>query len=157
MAMTPEPPNRDARSDSGCGRSEEDQPTAGAGPLLFRRYRVIRELGRGGMGVVMLAQDTALDIPVAVKLVPELGVKDTEAIADLRKEVLRGMALAHPGIVRTHNFDRDEGGAGIVMEFVDGDTLTELKQRQPGGCFDPENLLPLLDQLCAVLDYAHRD
>ena len=59
--------------------------------LLFRRYRVQRELGRGGMGVVLLAHDTALEIPVAVKLVPDLVVKDTEAIADLRKEVLRGI------------------------------------------------------------------
>jgi len=125
--------------------------------MLFRRYRVQRELGRGGMGVVVLAHDTALDIPVAVKLVPDLVVKDEEAIADLRKEVLRGMALMHPGIVRTHNFERDESGAGIVMEFVDGDTLSGLKVRQPGGCFQPEQILPWIEQLCAVLDYAHRE
>lgn len=111
--------------------------------LLFRRYRVIRELGRGGMGVV--------------KLVPDLVVKDTEAIADLRKEVLRGMALTHPGVVRTHNFERDESGAGIVMEFIESHTLTELKTQQPGGCFDPEQILPWIEQLCAVLDYAHRE
>lgn len=135
----------------------EDEPTRSADVLLFRRYRAIRELGRGGMGVVQLAHDTALDIPVAVKLVPDLVVKDTEAIADLRKEVLRGMALAHPGIVRTHNFERDESGAGIVMEFVEGETLTDLKTRQPGGCFDPQQILPWLAQLCSVLDYAHRE
>jgi serine/threonine protein kinase/tetratricopeptide (TPR) repeat protein len=131
--------------------------TQSSDTLLFRRYRVIRELGRGGMGVVLLAHDTALDIPVAVKLVPDLVVKDTEAVADLRKEVLRGMALNHDGVVRTHHFEKDERGAGIVMEFVEGDNLTELKQRQPGGCFDPEQILPWLEQLCAVLDYAHRE
>src|SRR5436190_13304847 len=93
--------------------SQTAQPTQDASLLLFRRYQVRRELGRGGMGVVLLAHDTALDVPVAVKLVPDLVVKDTEAVADLRKEVLRGMALMHPGIVRTHNFEKDEGGAGI--------------------------------------------
>lgn len=150
-------PGADGTPAPGGRDSAEDAPTQSAEVLLFRRYRVIRELGRGGMGVVQLAHDTALDIPVAVKLVPDLVVKDTEAIADLRKEVLRGMALAHPGIVRTHNFERDESGAGIVMEYVEGETLTDLKTRQPGGCFDPPQILPWLVQLCAVLDYAHRE
>lgn len=137
--------------------SRDDKPREESGEILFRRYRVRRELGRGGMGVVVLAHDTALDIPVAVKLVPDLVVKDEEAIADLRKEVLRGMALMHPGIVRTHNFERDEGGAGIVMEFVDGDTLSGLKARQPSGCFQPHQVLSWIEQLCSVLDYAHRE
>jgi hypothetical protein len=43
------------------------------------------------------------------------------------------------------------------MEFVEGDNLTELKTQQPGGCFDPEQILGWLEQLCAVLDYAHRE
>jgi|GEM_PF-2436017 len=133
------------------------QTSPDSATLLFRRYRVIRELGRGGMGVVVLAHDHALDIPVAVKLVPDLVVKDTEAVADLRKEVLRGMALNHDGVVRTHHFEKDETGAGIVMEFIEGDTLTDLKQRQSHGCFDPEQIFPWLEQLCAVLDYAHRE
>jgi len=135
----------------------DDLPTQGGGELLFRRYRVQRELGRGGMGVVVLAHDTALDIPVAVKLVPDLVVKDTEAVTDLRKEVLRGMALNHDGVVRTHHFEKDESGAAIVMEFIEGDTLTDLKTAQPGGCFDPAQILPWLEQLCAVLDYAHQE
>jgi serine/threonine protein kinase len=134
-----------------------DAPPQSSDALLFGRYRVIRELGRGGMGVVLLAHDTALEIPVAVKLVPDLVVKDTEAIADLRREVLRGMALNHDGVVRTHHFEKVESGAGIVMEFVEGDTLADLKTAQPGGCLNPEQILGWLAQLCAVLDYAHRE
>jgi formylglycine-generating enzyme required for sulfatase activity/tRNA A-37 threonylcarbamoyl transferase component Bud32 len=125
--------------------------------LLFRRYKVLRELGRGGMGVVVLAHDTALDIPVAVKVLPTSVSSDSEGIVSLRKEVLRGMALMHPGIVRTHNFEKDEGGAGIVMEYVEGSDLTTLKGQQPGGCLDPDQILPWIEQLCAVLDYAHKD
>lgn len=154
MAGDPEDPESHEQT---LAAMQAGPATPASGPLLFRRYRVVRELGRGGMGVVMLAQDTALDIPVAVKVVPETVVKDTESVSDLRKEVLRGMALAHPGIVRTHNFDRDESGAGIIMEYVDGETLTDLKQKQPGGCFNPEQILPWVEQLCAVLDYAHGD
>lgn len=157
MATTPDQPSSDASSFPRGPLPPGEEHTQSADALLFRRYRVLKELGRGGMGVVLLAHDTALEIPVAVKLVPDLVVKDTEAIADLRKEVLRGMALNHDGIVRTHNFEKDETGAGIVMEFVEGDTLTDLKVAQPGGCFDPEQILPWLTQLCAVLDYAHAE
>jgi len=139
------------------GSAPEDAPTQPDAPLLFRRYRVLRELGRGGMGVVVLAHDTALEVTVALKLVPDLIVHDPDAVAGLRKEVLRGMALTHPGVVRTNHFEKDESGAAIVMEYVEGDDLTTLKRHQPGECFDPEQILPWLVQLCAVLDYAHRD
>lgn len=135
----------------------EDAPAQDASTLLFRRYRVIRELGRGGMGVVLLAHDTALDIPVAMKLIPDQIVPDTGAINDLRQEVLRGMALMHPGIVRSHTFEQDESGAAIVMEYVDGWTLGDLKEHQPQRCFDHDQILPWLAPLCEALDYANRE
>jgi len=118
---------------------EEALPAAVPGepnPPFFGRYRALRELGRGGMGIVWLAQDTVLDIPVALKLVPEIIVHDTEGIANLKKEVLRGMALTHPGIVRVHGFEQHEKTAGIVMEHVNGESLAERKARQPDRCFD---------------------
>jgi serine/threonine protein kinase len=126
-------------------------------PRLFGRYRLERELGRGGMGVVWLAQDEVLRIPVALKLVPEQVARSEEALEGLRKEVLRGIALTHPGIVRVYSFERDTTGAAIVMEYVEGEPLSDLKARQPNRCFDPERLRPWLEQLCAVLDYAHRE
>ncbi|MEO8352689.1 MAG: hypothetical protein ABI680_13220 [Chthoniobacteraceae bacterium] len=64
---------------------------------------------------MLLAHDTALDIPAAGELVPDLVIKEREAITDLRKEVLRGRALMHPGIVPTHNFEKVESGAGIFL------------------------------------------
>jgi|GEM_PF-4349368 len=157
MATSPDLPDADSGSFPRGPEAVDETLKETADALLFRRYRVIRKLGQGGMGIVLLTQDTALEIPVAVKLIPDLVVQDVEAIADLRKEVLRGMALAHPGIVRTNNFEKDESGAGIIMEYVDGDTLTGLKCAQPGGCFNPAEILPWLEQICAVLEYAHRD
>ena len=126
-------------------------------PLLFGRYRRIRELGRGGMGVVSLAQDEVLGIPVALKLLPEEISRSPEELESLRKEVLRGIALTHSGIVRIFSFERDSSHTAIVMEYVDGESLSELKARQPGHCFDPDLIRPWLEQLCAVLDYAHEE
>lgn len=128
-----------------------------AGDLLFGRYRVVGEIGRGGMGVVLLARDQELNTDVAVKLVPDLIVQDREGLEELKHEVLRGMALTHPNIVRTHGFERDARMAAIIMEFVDGGNFIELKHAHPGGCMDASKLLPWLEQLCPVLDYAHFD
>ncbi len=126
-------------------------------PLLFGRYRRLRELGRGGMGVVSLAQDEVLGVPVALKLLPEEISRDAEELESLRKEVIRGIALTHSGIVRVFSFERDALNTGIVMEYVDGQSLAELKHRQPDHCFDPDLIRPWLEQLCAVLDYAHQE
>ncbi len=155
----PEPiqPDPSGESSAGASDSQEDMPTLDPHAFLFGRYQVERELGRGGMGVVLLARDTKLQQSVAIKMIPDLVVKDAEAIDDLRKEVLRGMTLMHPGIVRTHYFERDDTRAAIVMEFIDGHTLAELKRKQPGHCFDCGQILPWIEQLCTVLDYAHRE
>lgn len=132
-------------------------PGWAAGDLLFGRYRLRRELGRGGMGVVLLAEDEELGIPVALKMVPELVVQDHQGFDELKREVLRGRALLHPGIVRTHNFARGTTSAAIVMVYVDGENLATLEGRQPGGCFDAAEVRPWLEQLCAVLVYAHQE
>ena len=130
---------------------------AAESPLLFKRYRPLRELGRGGMGVVWLVQDEVLRIPLALKMIPDDLASSDDHLEGLRKEVLRGIALTHPGIVRIYSFEREEGSAAISMEYVDGESLADLKVRQPDHCFEPEQLRPWLEQLCAVLDYAHRE
>jgi serine/threonine protein kinase len=132
-------------------------PPVPEGAMLFNRYRYLREIGRGGMGRVILAHDEILAIDVALKLVPEEVVQDTGGLRDLKREVLRGMALSHPHIVRVHSFEQDATHGAIVMEYVEGETLADAKARQPQGCFDHETLEPWLEQLCSVLDHAHRE
>jgi formylglycine-generating enzyme required for sulfatase activity len=126
-----------------------------AGQKVFGRYVLKSILGRGGMGVVWLAQDETLGESVALKFLPELVAKDREAVSELKEETLRCRKLRHPGIVAVFSFEQDERAAAIVMEYVDGETLSDMKQDQPGRCFTPEQLAPWVGQLCAALDYAH--
>jgi serine/threonine protein kinase len=109
------------------------------------------------MGVVLLAHDDELNIPVALKLLPESVSDDVEGVSRFKSEVLRGMTLSHPGIVRVHTFERDEQHAGIVMEYVPGETLADAKARQEGNCFDCHEILSWIEQLCVALDYAHSE
>ncbi len=153
--VAPEPPMAPEMQETIAG-SVVAPPDAGE-KKLFSRYRTIRELGRGGMGLVLLAQDEVLEVPVALKLIPKALLHDTEGIANLKKEVLRGLALAHPGIVRIHNFEQEGRVAVIVMEYVEGESLAQRKARQPVRCFDVTEVRPWLEQLGAALDYAHHE
>jgi serine/threonine protein kinase len=107
------------------------------------------------MGVVVLAHDDELNIPVALKLLPDSVSGDTEGLSRFKLEVLRGMRLAHSSIVRVHTFERDAQHAAIIMEYVPGETLADAKARQDGNCFDCHEIWPWIEQLCAALDYAH--
>src|SRR3954470_18749974 len=98
--MPTDPPPEDAATTRDSDRELTAANPTAAPAVYFGRYRVVRELGRGGMGVVFLAHDELLGIPVALKLLPPEVVQDAEAIAELRTEVLRGIALTHPAIVR---------------------------------------------------------
>jgi serine/threonine protein kinase len=126
-----------------------------AGQKLFNRYTLQHILGRGGMGVVWLAQDEQLEEQVALKFLSETVTNDPEAIADLKHETKRSRELNHHYIVRIHDFAQDELAAGISMEYVDGKTATELKLKQPARCFNTSDLLGLVAQVCEALEYAH--
>jgi TPR repeat protein/serine/threonine protein kinase len=130
-------------------------PTAHEGAKVFGRFSLVRELGRGGFGVVWLAQDEELELSVALKFLPEMVARDEDSIEELKREIKRGLALNHAGIVRVHNFLRDEAIAAISMEYVDGPTLRAIKREQPGGCFDAVEITAWVRQLGDVLSYVH--
>ncbi|MEO6245004.1 MAG: SUMF1/EgtB/PvdO family nonheme iron enzyme [Opitutaceae bacterium] len=123
--------------------------------VFFSRYRLKTELGRGGMGVVWRAEDTKLHRDVALKFLPELVVRDREAMADLAAETRRLLDLTHPNIVRVYDLVEDGERAAISMELVEGGSLAERKLQQPDRCFTTAMLTPWIAQLCAALDYAH--
>jgi len=125
------------------------------GQVVFGRYTLRNILGRGGMGVVWQARDRQLEREVALKFLPEMITRDTSAIDELKRETRKCLAITHPHIVRIHDFVEDATSAAIVMEYVDGPTLSGLKVQQSSRIFEPEEILPWLRQLAAALDYAH--
>ena len=102
-------------------------PVVKPGALLARRYRVERVLGRGGMGLVLVARDLELDRKVAVKLViPEL-VHDTSLVARLKREARAAVRLTNEHSVRVHDVREDDSGVPfIVMEYLVGHDIAAL-------------------------------
>ena len=138
---------------------DASQPAAAAGRSALRagskvgpeRFVLIKELGRGGMGVVWLAQDTNLGEQVALKFLPREVAADPVALNDLRRETVRSHRLTHPNIIRIHDFHlQPDGVAFISMEYVDGMTLSGWRLQQPGQVFAWEQLAPLVQRLCAA-------
>ncbi len=126
-----------------------------AGQKIFRRYTLVRILGRGGMGVVWLARDEELERDVALKFLPDLVVHDLAVLDELKRETRRSLQLTHHNIVRIHDFVQDAESACISMEYIDGPTLSALRVEQPNRVFEPEVLLPWIQQICGALEYAH--
>jgi serine/threonine protein kinase len=126
------------------------------GQKVFRRYTLVRILGRGGMGVVWLAKDEELDRDVALKFLPDLVVHDLAVLDELKRETRRSLQLTHHNIVRIHDFVQDPESACISMEYVDGPTLSAFRVEQPSRVFEPDVLLPWIEQICGALEYAHR-
>jgi protein kinase-like protein len=127
-----------------------------SGQKIFRRYSLVRILGRGGMGVVWLAKDEELERDVALKFLPDLVVHDLAVLDELKRETRRSLQLTHHNIVRIHDFVQDAESACISMEYVDGPTLSALRVEQPSRVFEPEQLAPWVEQICEALQYAHQ-
>ena len=129
------------------------------GDLIAARYRVERELGRGGMGVVYLVSDTELrDERVAVKMVHPHLLANTEAWGRFADEVLISQKLTHPSIVRVHDLKRWEGLRFFTMEYVKGRSLAgwleqRKKQKPP---FALSEIISLMNPLLDALSYAHQ-
>ena len=98
----------------------------GEGALLANRYRVVRQLGQGGMGSVWLAEDTQLDNKLfAIKMLPAILVSNKRAYRQLKDEALVAMQLVHPNIVQIRAFEENDGNPFLVMDYIDGQTLDD--------------------------------
>jgi eukaryotic-like serine/threonine-protein kinase len=126
-----------------------------AGQKVFSRYTLKKILGRGGMGVVWLARDEELERDVALKFLPDLVVLDKGLVSELKRETRRSLELTHKNIVRIYDFVQGENSACISMEYIDGDTLSNLRAEKEQKVFHPEEIAGWTAQLCDALDYAH--
>lgn len=124
------------------------------------KYRLIRELGRGGMGVVYLAEDSRLLREVALKVLHPALTLDTEFVTRFASEAQAIAALTHPGIVRVHAFEEVDGSHLIDMEYIDGRSLDHVLARGPLGCSDALDIVArVLEALaaCHTRGMVHRD
>ena len=122
--------------------------------LLAGRYSIERELGRGGMGIVLLARDVALDRPVAIKLLPpHLATRPDERDRFLQ-EARTAAGLAHPNIVPIHLVEARGELVFFVMGFVDGETLRDRVER--AGPLPPRLATKLLQEVAWALGAAHQ-
>jgi Tol biopolymer transport system component/predicted Ser/Thr protein kinase len=118
----------------------------------FGRYQIIRELGRGGMGVVYLAQDINLDRHVALKLLPVHLTGDPERLRRFEREARAASALNHPNILTIHEIAQLEGRQFIATEFIDGTTLRE---RIASKKLTLSEALNIAEQIASALATAH--
>src|SRR5262245_38549590 len=126
-----------------------------SGQKVFGRYTLIKVLGRGGMGIVWLARDEELEHDFALKFLSDLMIQDHAVFDQLKRETKRCLELTHPHIVRIHDFVHDERSGCISMEYVDGETLSNLRAEKERKVFEPDEIATWMSQLCEALDYAH--
>ncbi len=124
------------------------------GEILVGRYRVLRELGSGGMGTVFLAEHIHLGRPTAVKLLRSELSSDPDAEARFRREALLAAKLMHPAVAQIFDFDRTPDGRFLIaMEYVEGETVAQRLRRE--GPFPVAMAINILRGIADGLDRAH--
>jgi serine/threonine protein kinase len=142
-----ENPRRDGDLDLSTRFPESSNPPD---RLFAGRYRIIKELGRGGMGVVSQAEDTRLPRDVAIKV--PIRLDDPESRRRFLKEAEAAAKLDHPNICRILDLGEADGLPYIVMAFVRGRTLAEVVNRQP---LDPILAAKITRRIARTLQFAH--
>src|SRR4029434_2858094 len=94
-------------------------------------YRILEQIGAGGMGVVYRAHDERLDRDVALKVLSPDLAGDQEFLARFRREARTLSKLNHPNVATVHDFDTEDGTGFIVMELVQGKSLVEKIRKGP--------------------------
>lgn len=151
-----QPLSTDAAFCSKCGastRSSDTQSSGKAGQVLEGKWRLEKKIGEGGMGAVYLAHDLVLDRKVAIKLLAEALVHDQELVGRFEREARLTAGLEHPNIVAVYAVGRDGARPFMVMKYLEGAALSSFLRSR--GRVSPDELLPLLRQIAAGLDFIH--
>jgi len=126
-----------------------DAPTQ----VVESRYKLIREIGRGGMGLVYQAEDLVLKRRVAYKILSGAVRENPKALENFLQEARTAASIQHPNIVTIYDTGQCEGDYYIAMEYVDGVTLKQLLGKT--SLLSLEDVLLIFKQVCTGLEYAH--
>jgi non-specific serine/threonine protein kinase len=132
--------------------AEWAQQQAGTSTKQLRHYRILAPIGAGGMGEVVLAEDTRLKRNVAIKLLPAHFTTDADRVRRFEQEARVASALNHPNIITIHEIGAVEQTHFIVTEFVDGKTL---RQQMTGEPILLATALDWVGQIASALEAAH--
>lgn len=122
--------------------------------LLVGRYELIEKIGEGGMATVYKAKDRLLNRHVAIKVLRPEFTKDTQFIENFRKESQAAAGLTHPNIVSVYDVGREGNIHFIVMELVEGETLSDIIKEE--GPLDYKKTIDIMKQVTSALALAHK-
>ena len=126
------------------------------GPQVFNdRYEVHRRIARGGMADVYLARDLLLDRPVALKVLFAEFATDPSFVQRFRREAQAAANLSHPNIVSVYDSGESSGTYFIVMEYVEGRSLSQIIRDE--GALSPDRAADITTDVAAALGFAHRN
>jgi serine/threonine protein kinase len=130
-------------------------PTELIGETLLDRYRVDRLIGKGGMAIVYAGRHTAIDRAVAIKVLRRRYADEPDTVARFLREARASSLVRHEHIVEVTDFGTTEDGlVFMVMEYLEGETLAEVLQRE--GRMPWSRVHGIALQLCEALHAAHR-
>jgi len=121
-------------------------------PTRIGSYEVIREIGRGGMGVVSLARDTRLDRDVAIKALPDDLAENADRLMRFEREAKLLASLNHPNVASVYGLEELDGRRYLILEFIKGETLDERLSR---GAIPIDDVLRIAIQIARAVEAAH--
>lgn len=123
------------------------------GKVFAGRYRILEEVGRGGMGRIYKVEDLELATVVALKIIRPEYLNDPGMIRRFKKEILLAREISHPNVVRIHDFGESDGIQFITMQYVQGESLRELIRKV--GPLGHDAVISIATQLLDGLAAAH--
>ncbi|HEY6725294.1 MAG TPA: serine/threonine-protein kinase [Polyangiaceae bacterium] len=125
------------------------------GRIVDNKYRLLRFLGKGGMGTVWVAEHMELRSKVAIKFISTTNARAEQARRRFRREARAAAALRGPGVVQVFDYGIDQGDPYIVMELLKGETLAERMLRE--GCLTIQDTTEIAGQVANALARAHHE
>lgn len=124
------------------------------GDNFGKRYRIIEEIGRGGMGIVYKAEDLELNITVALKVIHPRYSADPRFIERFKREILSARSIAHENVIRIFDLGEEDNVKYISMEFIRGQNLKDLITTS--GFLTKKSCIEMIRQICEALKAAHQ-